>query len=436
MTIIYSIIIFFLSNFYIFNELNSIKIPKMPLILVLFVVNIFPTLGKKRLKDKKLESVRKAYVLLEIFIISVTISILFFALQWIVWKINYKTILINILFLFILEFIVFWNGMIRLYIYSKQLGIRYRVIGALCGMIPILNIIVLLKIVGVARREVQFENDKIILNESRRDEQICKTKYPILLVHGVFFRDFKYFDYWGRIPNELINNGATCYYGKHSSAVSVEEAGKELANRIREIIEETGCEKVNIIAHSKGGLDCRYAISECGVEDCVASLVTINTPHKGCEFADYLFSKVPESVVNSIADKYNFTLKHLGDSDPDFIKATKNLTNSFCDELNKNLRKSDKVFYQSIGTKLIKSSAARFPLNMTSKFVHYFDGDNDGLVGEKSFKYGDEYTYVVPKGKRGISHGDIIDLNRENIEGFDVREFYVNLVSKLKEKGF
>lgn len=37
---------------------------------------------------------------------------------------------------------------------------------------------------------------------------------------------------------------------------------------------------------------------------------------------------------------------------------------------------------------------------------------------------------------RGISHGDVIDLNRENIKGFDVREFYINLVSDLREKGF
>ena len=29
----------------------------------------------------------------------------------------------------------------------------------------------------------------------------------------------------------------------------------------------------------------------------------------------------------------------------------------------------------------------------------------------------------------------MIDLNRENIRGFDVREFYVELVAKLKERG-
>ena len=33
------------------------------------------------------------------------------------------------------------------------------------------------------------------------------------------------------------------------------------------------------------------------------------------------------------------------------------------------------------------------------------------------------------------AHGDMIDLNRENIDGFDVREFYVQLVADLKKMG-
>ena len=68
--------------------------------------------------------------------------------------------------------------------------------------------------------------------------------------------------------------------------------------------------------------------------------------------------------------------------------------------------------------------------------VKYFDGDNDGLVGEKSFPWGDSFEYLTVKGKRGISHGDVIDLNRENIKGFDVREYYVGLVNKLVQMGF
>ena len=39
-------------------------------------------------------------------------------------------------------------------------------------------------------------------------------------------------------------------------------------------------------------------------------------------------------------------------------------------------------------------------------------------------------------GERGISHGDVVDLNRENIRGFDVREFYVKLAADLKRRGY
>ena len=47
--------------------------------------------------------------------------------------------------------------------------------------------------------------------------------------------------------------------------------------------------------------------------------------------------------------------------------------------------------------------------------------------------YGGNYP---PPGRRGISHGDMIDLNRQNIRGFDVREFYVSLVRDLKSQGY
>ena len=38
--------------------------------------------------------------------------------------------------------------------------------------------------------------------------------------------------------------------------------------------------------------------------------------------------------------------------------------------------------------------------------------------------------------KKGISHGDVIDLTRQDIIGYDVCEFYVDLVKELKERGF
>lgn len=350
-------------------------------------------------------------------------------------KASTKYWLITTLLLFLFEFVMFWIGIISVYLTSIQLGIRWRVLGIVCGLIPIANLIVLFNIIKITSQEVKLENDKIRLNKSRREDRICSTKYPILLVHGVFFRDFEHLNYWGRIPAELEANGATVFYGNHGSAASVDDSAKELEARIREIVAKTGCEKLNVIAHSKGGLDTRTAIAKCGVGSMIASLTTINTPHRGCEFADYLLSKIPATDQERIAKVYNLGAAKLGDTDPDFLAAVYDLTHNNCAKRNMEVLDDPNIFYQSFGSKLNKATSGRFPLNFSYNLVKHFDGPNDGLVGEESFKWGENYRFIETNGKRGISHADMIDLNRENIPEFDVREFYVQLVSGLKARG-
>ncbi len=332
--------------------------------------------------------------------------------------------------------VVFWNGIIRVYLTSVQLGIKHRVLAAVCGWIPLVNIWYLHKIIRIVSDEVEFETQKCELDAVRAESEVCKTKYPILLVHGVFFRDFRYLNYWGRIPGELMRNGARVYYGQQQSAASVEDSGRELAERIRHIVEETGCEKVNIIAHSKGGLDSRAAIAHCGMAPYVATLTTINTPHRGCIFAEYLLEKIPAEAQQKIALTYNTALKRLGDSNPDFMAAVTDLTESACLARSETTPDAPEVEYASVMSYCKKAQHGKFPLNMTYPIVKHFDGLNDGLVSVESAKWGDSFTLLEPKGKRGISHGDVVDLNRENIRGFDVREFYVGLVADLKRRGY
>ena len=112
------------------------------------------------------------------------------------------------------------------------------------------------------------------------------------------------------------------------------------------------------------------------------------------------------------------------------------LTASACEARNAATPDAPGVFYQSVMSYCRKAQHGKFPLNMTYPIVKHFDGLNDGLVAESSFAWGEDCTYLTPSGKRGISHGDVIDLNRENVPGFDVREFYVSLVADLKNRGF
>ncbi len=440
------LIIVILSNILTVIKIVDLKNFKLPVVILLilwfFWINISPSHANRKLETKRLRRCGNGCELLIMFVASTAVNVIYciagfcgvYGIAGL--KEDYKLWLLNILIIVLVENTVFWNGIIRVYLTSEQLGIRLRLKGLICGMIPIVHLIVLGVIIKTTSDEVKAENDKIVTNKKRHDDRICETKYPILLVHGVFFRDYRYLNYWGRVPKELEENGATLFYGKQQSAASVADCGQEIADRILEIVNEYKCEKINIIAHSKGGLDSRYALTIPGIKEHVASLTTINTPHRGCEFADYLLSKISQDKKELMANAYNGTLRKLGDHEPDFIEAVTDLTASSCKKRNEEIKDVEGVYYQSVGSKLNVAGAGRFPLNFSYHLVNSFDGANDGLVGENSFEWGENYEFLTVKGKRGISHGDMIDLNRENFEGFDVREFYVQLVAGLKKRGY
>lgn len=410
-------------------------------VFLFLFINLFPRLTFHQSAGRRNRILEDGAALLKLFL-TTTIAESLFAIQYSLFLkpdgtgIGYGIgRLISLLLIILMEAVLFWNGIIRVYTTSVQLGIKWRVIGIVCGWIPFVHIWALCRIISITANEAAFEEEKYLLNQVRAKSRICETKYPLLLVHGVFFRDFRFFNYWGRIPYALKQNGAAIYYGSQQSAASVSACGQELADRIRSIVRETGCKKVNIIAHSKGGLDSRYAISACGAAPFVASLTTINTPHRGCIFADYLLQKIPLKVQNSVARKYNAALKKFGDANPDFLSAVQDLTASACARRNETLSDRPDILYQSVGSKMNCAASGRFPLNMAYPLVRHFDGENDGLVSLESAVWGKHFTRLTVPDGRGISHGDMIDLNRENIPGFDVREFYVNLVKDLKEKG-
>ncbi|WP_051524516.1 esterase/lipase family protein [Pseudobutyrivibrio sp. MD2005] len=387
-------------------------------------------------EKKRIKRLGAGNFILVLFLILCVVSIYYAYTSLIVNDIKWMSFTFTAIGIILSLAAVFWIGIYLVYRNSVQLGIKWRAIGAIFGMIPIAHLITLGIILKICIGEYYFEKKKIRLNEARLDSKICATKYPILMVHGVFFRDFRYLNYWGRIPGQLELNGAKIFYGNQQSAESVESCGQELAERIKEICAKTGCDKVNIIAHSKGGLDSRYALTIGNTAEHVASLTTINTPHRGCEFADYLLSKIGTSQQQAVAKGYNSILHKLGDHQPDFLAAVYDLTASSCAAFNKKCKNVEGVLYQSYGSKMNVARGGRFPLNFSTHLVKYFDGSNDGLVGEKSFPWGENYKMLTVKGNRGISHGDMIDLNRENLPEFDVREFYVQLVADLKNKGY
>lgn len=405
------------------------------LILYYLYINIMPIKLKKL--SRRLRIMVSGYEL----IIDVAFSAIIETALYI-YMLNIKTIILDMKILIIniiigacVLIIPLINGLIRMMFTSRDLGVLNRLLIVLLWWAPVLNLIILNGCCKKVRYEYFYEQTKEMRNNLRKESEICKTKYPIVMVHGIFFRDWMFINYWGRVPKELVKNGAEIYYGNQQSSNAVCKSAQELKENILKIINETGCEKVNIIAHSKGGLDSRYAVSCLGLSKYVASLTTINTPHRGCKYVDFLLDKIPSKFQKHVASKYNKIFMRLGDKNPDFLSGVTDLTAKKCLEFNKNIKDAEGVFYQSVTSKMKNMFSASFPLNIGYILAKIFDGENDGLVGISSAKWGN-FLGVLETGGRGISHGDVVDLTRQDIRGYDVCEFYVDIIKNLKERGF
>jgi triacylglycerol lipase len=262
-----------------------------------------------------------------------------------------------------------------------------------------------------------------------------KLKYPLILVHGAGFRDKSFgINYWGRIPRRLSELGVAVHYGKTDAWGSIEKNGERLKQTILDVLAGEGAEKVNIIAHSRGGLESRYVISALGLDSAVASLTTMSTPHRGAKAMNVAlqFPLWLYRLVSALVDRWS---ESLGDREPDFFTGSRQLSERFCTKFNRNHPDRNGVYYQSYATKL------RYFFGDPSYFFTWFlvkiyDGDNDGLCPVESAKWGNYRGLITTRGFFGISHGGILDLYRIPYKGVDIPELYINIVRDLAGRGF
>lgn len=327
------------------------------------------------------------------------------------------------------------NGFWRTAFCSAQLGLGRRITMFFLWWLFPINVFLFYRWCRIVHRELITARNRYLLNATRVENAICRTRYPVIMVHGIFFRDWQFLNYWGRIPQALKQNGALVFYGRQQSSLAVADSAAELKSEILRVLQETGADKVNIVAHSKGGLDSRYAISKLGMAEYVASLTTINTPHRGCQFADALLGSLPKWLIHYVERRYNALFYTLGDDRPDFLAGVTDLTAAACARFNEEVLDAPNVYYQSVMSKMHNHRSAFFPLNISYLLAKKYEGDNDGLVSVASAVWSN-YLGLLSAGKKGISHGDMIDLTHKDVKGFDVSEFYVKLFANLKERGF
>lgn len=128
----------------------------------------------------------------------------------------------------------------------------------------------------------------------------AQTRYPIVLVHGLFgFDNIGPVEYFYGVPSALRNDGASVFVVQVSATNSTEVRGEQLLTQVKKILAATGAAKVNLIGHSHGGPTSRYVASV--RPDLVASVTSVGGVNKGSAVADLLLKVAPPgSISNSI----------------------------------------------------------------------------------------------------------------------------------------
>jgi triacylglycerol lipase len=243
-----------------------------------------------------------------------------------------------------------------------------------------------------------FEDDFAALRDGYRT-----PKYPIVLAHGLLGFDelrlagkfLPRVQYWRGIKEALNTNGIEVITTAVPASASIEQRGIAL---LRDIKAQAQGKTINIVAHSMGGLDARYLISNLKPWDLeIKTLTTIATPHRGSSFADFLFREIGEENVPRVyklLDRLNLDSGAFSQLTTQYMRESFNPANM----------DDPSVRYFSYGAQFRPRlwSVFRFSHDM----IDVIEGPNDGLVSVASSKW-DEDGY---KGTLdNVSHLDLIN---------------------------
>jgi triacylglycerol lipase len=208
---------------------------------------------------------------------------------------------------------------------------------------------------------------------------IPKLRSPIVLVHGLLGLTrlevgcWTLGGYFAGIPETLRAAGNRVLVPQLSLTAGVADRALQLKSFLDQ---EAPGEEIHLIAHSMGGLDCRYLISRLDMADRVLSLTTIATPHCGTAFADWGVQRL-ERFVKPILDW--FAIPH---------QAFHDLTTTCCCQFNKEVLDAPNVRYFSVAGR--HDGDWRSPeWILPHQIVYQAEGPNDGVVSVASATYGE-----------------------------------------------
>jgi triacylglycerol lipase len=207
---------------------------------------------------------------------------------------------------------------------------------------------------------------------------------PVVLVHGLFGFDSigiagVKLEYFRGIAAHLATIGCHAHAVRLPPSRSVPDRARMLVDLIGELPHD----RIDVVAHSLGGLDARYALAHLGLAARVRSLVTVGTPHRGSPLAN-LTDRGPLAVARR-------TLAALGIS----LDALDWLSTSELASFNRDIPDVAGVRYASVvgGIRDARTPVA-LPIAASHAYLRRVTGPNDGLVPMSSQYWGETLAEI------------------------------------------
>lgn len=265
------------------------------------------------------------------------------------------------------------------------------------------------------------------------EPEIIRLRHPVLLCHGYgalvsLVKPSPLYD----VAMLMRRHNVLAFAPNIVPYAKIETRAERWVSIIHKIIDQTGALKLNIVAHSMGGLDMRYAISQLDAAPQVDSLTTVCSPHRGSSLAE-LGLNAPETIRNKLGDFLDWMGNHVYPGDTsDALGSVEQLTRTYITErFNPQVPDVPDIPYYSYSGCVGKGTD--HPITVISRYQnnHVFaqEGPNDGMVSIESARWG-EYIKTI-----NLSHIEQMNLRVKSDRQPLFEALWVDVLKMLREKG-
>lgn len=273
---------------------------------------------------------------------------------------------------------------------------------------------------------------KFKLQEFPEPERIV-LKHPVLLCHGygaitLLVKPSPLYD----VAILMRTHNVLAYAPNIVPYARIETRAKSWVRLIHQLLDNLKCSKLNIIAHSMGGLDMRYAISKLEIVPVVESLTTISTPHHGSSLAE-LALNAPQTIRKRVGNFLDWIGDQVyPDTKNNAVASIEQLTREYiAEQFNPSVPNAKDVSYYSYSAAVGKGTDE--PIQVLTRYqnnhVYENEGLNDGMISVQSSKWGKHIN------TGNISHFEQLNFNTRKEHKPQFNAFWLDVLKMLQANG-